>query len=329
MVLKKPTYEMLEDKIKALESSAKMIDILKDEIKLNNSFLEMLFDAIPSPIFYKDRDGKYINCNDAFSNDILGIKKEDIIGKTLYEFPNTIPKKNADIYYEKDNELLQNHKTQFYNTEVKCSDNITRYYSFYKAVFKSETGEALGIIGIMMDITEMQQQEKELVYLSSIDPMTKLYNRRYLVEASNHILDLARRNKLDTSVVMIDIDNFKFINDNYSHKIGDTVIMAFADKLQILTRKSDIISRWGGEEFLIVLPETSTDSAMTISEKIRLEVEHIVLELDDSVKLSFTISMGVSTVDNLNDENIELAIHRADKALYEAKNNGKNKVCKN
>ncbi len=329
MVLKKPTYEMLEDKIKALESSAKMIDILKDEIKLNNSFLEMLFDAIPSPIFYKDRDGKYINCNDAFSNDILGIHKEDIIGKTLYDFPEKIPKENADIYHEKDKELLENHKTQFYYTKVKCSDDVTRYYNFYKAVFRTENGEGLGIIGVMLDITEMQQQEKKLVYLSSIDPMTKLYNRRYLIEASNHILDLAKRNKLDTSVIMIDIDNFKAINDSHGHKAGDTVLMAFADKLQVLTRKSDIISRWGGEEFLIVLPETSTNDALIIAEKIRLEIEQIILDIDETKDLKFTISIGVSTVDNMNDENIESAIHRSDKALYEAKNSGKNKVCKN
>lgn len=329
MTHKKPTYEMLEDRIKILESSVAVMDILKAEIRLNNSFLEMLFDAIPSPIFYKDKNGIYINCNNAFSENILGIPKEEIIGKSLYEFPEKIPKENADIYCEKDRELLASHKTQFYKSKVKCSDNITRYYNFYKAVFMSDTEEALGIIGIMMDITELQEQEEELIYLASIDPMTNLYNRRYFIETSETILDLAKRNKTDSSIIMLDIDKFKNINDTYGHMVGDDVIMIFTSMLQKFTRKSDVISRWGGEEFVILLPETNIDGAVVISQKIRAEIENATLDLPNDKKLKFTVSIGVSLVDNINDKSIESTIYRADKALYEAKGSGRNKVCIN
>ena len=91
----KPTYEMLEEKMKLLESSATLMGSLQEQVKLNSSFLEMLFHTIPNPIFYKDRDGIYQNCNDAFSKTILGIPREEIIGKSLYEFPKLIPRELA------------------------------------------------------------------------------------------------------------------------------------------------------------------------------------------------------------------------------------------
>ncbi len=323
-----PTYEMLEERIKTLEFSVAMMDSLKAQIKLNNSFLEILFDAIPNPIFYKDKDGVYINCNDAFSNNILGIPKDEIVGKTLYEFPQKIPKENADIYHQKDNEILQSHETQMYKSEVKCSDGVTRYYNFYKAIFMSETNEALGIIGIMMDMTEIHNQEEKLRVWASTDSMTRLYNRRHFSELSESILNLASRNETDTSIIILDIDRFKDINDTFGHKIGDKVIITLAEKLRDFTRKSDVISRWGGDEFVILFPETDIEATMAISEKLRVEVEKSLLLVEDK-EVKYTICIGVSSVDYANDENIESSIHRADEALYKAKGRGRNKVCAN
>ena len=176
-------------------------------------------------------------------------------------------------------------------------------------------------------ISELEESKEELKLLASTDPMTKLYNRRYFSKISENILDLAKRDETDTSIIMLDIDKFKNINDTYGHQIGDEVIISLAQSLQDFTRSSDIICRFGGEEFIILLPETSLNGAKIISEKIRFEVESMIISLADSTNLKYTVSIGVSKVDSINDKKIETAIHRADEALYKAKQTGRNKVC--
>ena len=158
------------------------------------------------------------------------------------------------------------------------------------------------------------------------DPMTKLYNRRYLSEITQHLLGLMRRNGSELSVVMLDIDKFKNVNDTYGHQVGDDVIIKLAETLQKFTRKSDVIFRLGGEEFLVLLPETSIEGAMSMAETLRSEVEKLLLLLGDEIELRFTISIGVSEVKR-DEKSFDLSMTRADTALYEAKEGGRNRVC--
>ena len=174
---------------------------------------------------------------------------------------------------------------------------------------------------------ELSNIQKELRLSTFTDYMTKLYNRRYFSEISIHILDLAKRDKTNLSVIMIDIDYFKKVNDTYGHKFGDTVLINLSNILQNLTRKSDIVCRWGGEEFMIILPKTDEEGTFNIAEKIRLEVENLILKYEDNSDVRFTISIGMSQVDIQNDMDIEASINRADEALYKAKESGRNKVC--
>ena len=173
----------------------------------------------------------------------------------------------------------------------------------------------------------LQDLQEELKLLASTDPMTKLFNRRYFTEMSESLLDLAKREKTQSAIIMLDIDKFKNINDTYGHKVGDDVIISLSKTLQEFTRKSDVVSRWGGEEFVILLPNTDLDGALTIAEKIRVTVENLVLLVEENKDLKFTVSIGVSTVYSENDLNIEASINRADIALYTAKKSGRNKVC--
>jgi len=173
----------------------------------------------------------------------------------------------------------------------------------------------------------LQDLQEELKLLASTDSMTKLFNRRYFTEMSESLLDLAKREKTQSAIIMLDIDKFKNVNDTYGHKIGDDVIISLSKLLQKFTRKSDVVSRWGGEEFVVLLPHTDLDGALVIAQKIRVSVENFSLQVNDNKVLKFTISIGVSAVDTQNDLNIEASIGRADEALYEAKESGRNKVC--
>lgn len=320
----KPSYEELEAQLQLLRKSSTLVKSLQDEIKLNNSFLEILFDAIPSPIFYKNSDGIYLNCNDAFSKNILGISKKDIIGKTLYEFPDKIPLELAKIYDEKDKELMESKGVQFYDTYVQCANGEKRHYNFYKATFVSND-EALGIIGIMMDITDLKEKEKELKNLAFIDPLTNLFNRRYFIESAKSLISLAKREKTATTIMIIDIDDFKIINDVHGHENGDRVLVFVANVLKNQCRQSDVIARWGGEEFVILLPNTDLKGAKKVATAIKNKISHENINMNYNTSIKITASMGISQINN-EDDNFEPALNKADKALYKAKSSGKNKI---
>jgi diguanylate cyclase (GGDEF)-like protein len=171
-------------------------------------------------------------------------------------------------------------------------------------------------------IHDLEEQKKELKLLASTDSMTKLYNRRYFTKISEHTFDLVKREQKKLSIMMIDIDRFKSINDTYGHQIGDEVIISLANILLKNQRKSDIVCRFGGEEFLILLPHTSTDGTNIVAQKIRQDVENVSI----SNNLHFTVSIGISAVIP-EDTDIDMAIARVDKALYKAKTSGRNRVC--
>jgi len=173
---------------------------------------------------------------------------------------------------------------------------------------------------------KVEERTHELKQLSITDPITKLYNRRYFTTASNDILSIAKRQKEKLSLIIIDIDKFKNINDTYGHKVGDDVLIEFANILKSTQRKSDITCRFGGEEFVILLPETDIELATEVAQNLRKKTENLSINLDESRSIKFTISLGISNVDIENEKNIELALHRADNALYEAKNGGRNCV---
>ena len=174
---------------------------------------------------------------------------------------------------------------------------------------------------------ELKEREEHLHILASTDPLTKLYNRRYFSEISEHILELAKRERKQLSIIMLDIDYFKNVNDTYGHKVGDEVIISLANILLKMSRKSDISCRFGGEEFILLLPQTAIFGADIIAEKIRKTVETLELKTDAGDTLNYKISLGVSQVNLLHDNSIEAAIKRADDALYEAKNSGRNRTC--
>jgi len=175
---------------------------------------------------------------------------------------------------------------------------------------------------------ELKNNEENLQFLASTDPLTKLYNRRYFSEISEHILELAKREKNQLSIIMLDIDYFKNVNDTYGHKVGDEVIISIASLLLRMSRKSDVSCRFGGEEFILLLPQTTITGAYIIAEKIRKAVENIEVKTDDGKIINYNISLGVSQVNLLHEHSIEPAIKRADDALYEAKRTGRNKTCK-
>jgi len=206
-------------------------------------------------------------------------------------------------------------------------DNIEKAYEIGAVDYITKPFKPKELLAKVKRELKLQDLQNELKLLASTDPMTKLYNRRYFTEISEHIFDLSHREEKNLSVIMLDIDKFKNINDTYGHKVGDEVIIDLANILKTVQRKSDINCRFGGEEFVILLPNTSLEGATVVAQKIRETIENSVIKIEAQKDIKYTASLGVSKVDIQNDRNVEKAIQRADKALYEAKNSGRNKVC--
>ncbi|MGC8501959.1 GGDEF domain-containing protein [Desulfurella sp.] len=165
-------------------------------------------------------------------------------------------------------------------------------------------------------IEDLQKRLKEAQENLIIDPLTKVYNRRGLWHFLEHEIEKAGRYRKDLSIIMCDLDKFSEINNTYGHQVGDKVLEAFALTAKSLSRSSDIITRYGGEEFLILVPESNIEQAYQFAEKIRKETEKLKFKYKDK-EFHITISLGVAQF--RQEDTIETLIERADKALYEAK----------
>lgn len=170
----------------------------------------------------------------------------------------------------------------------------------------------------------LTRANKKLAVLSNTDSLTKIYNRRFGMRRITEEISRAKRNEADLGVILVDIDDFKLINDQYGHVAGDYVLVEFTELLQNHLRKEDIFIRYGGEEFLIVLPDTSKNGVSIASEKIRKLVEkHTFTYYDETFHI--TVSLGGVVYPKTQTSEIEALINEADKNLYKSKHTGKNK----
>jgi len=170
----------------------------------------------------------------------------------------------------------------------------------------------------------LEEKVNELHQLSITDPLTKLYNRRYFFEITQNMIELSKRNKTIDSLLMIDIDFFKKINDTYGHKAGDFILQSLADHLRSLTRGTDVLARIGGEEFALFLNNSSYEDSKKIAQKICDSTSKKKFVYNDTVH-NVTLSIGLSSI---NDElkTIDELYEESDKNLYIAKTNGRNMV---
>jgi diguanylate cyclase (GGDEF)-like protein len=179
---------------------------------------------------------------------------------------------------------------------------------------------------LTMQTKELKEIKDQLTIEAKTDILSGLFNRRYFSETSQEYFAKAKENEGQLSIVLLDLDNFKNINDTYGHHTGDAVIKETANILIELSRENDTVARYGGEEFIILLPETNLYEALTLAEKIRSTIESREIIFNEDEILHVTTSIGVAQVDTVNDENVSRTIQRCDNALYKAKQRGRNKV---
>ena len=174
------------------------------------------------------------------------------------------------------------------------------------------------------NITERKLLELELKVLATTDPLTKLFNRRHMVSELENSFSRCKRYETPTTVLMLDIDFFKKINDTYGHDAGDKVLVEFSLLLQTHHRDTDIVGRIGGEEFLILMPELPINQGVPMADRLLDGIRNIKVAFEDQI-LTFSASAGISEIKS-TDTDFNLVLKRADAALYQSKDNGRDQV---
>ncbi len=180
-------------------------------------------------------------------------------------------------------------------------------------------------VGFISDQTDVKRVQELLQHEANHDFLTGLNNRRYFDEQLFVEIERSRRSGLPLALLMLDIDHFKGINDTYGHPLGDQVLQLLASELRRQARAGDVLSRYGGEEFMLLMPNASKDSAYRMAERLRIAVERLEINYaGESVR--FTISIGLTNLSGTDIFDAEDMLKQADKALYDAKHNGRNRV---
>jgi diguanylate cyclase (GGDEF)-like protein/PAS domain S-box-containing protein len=286
----------------------------------SSDLLQKVIDAVPAPIFFKDEHGVYLGCNRAFEG-FIGVSPQDIVGKTVYD---VAPKHLADVYHKADADLMNAGGQQVYEAQVKFKDGSLREVVFHKAVFARGDGSKGGLVGAMLDITERKVLEGQLERLATLDPLTGIYNRRTFMSLATRDLSRCRREQQQLSLLVLDLDHFKQVNDTYGHAAGDAVLLHLANLMHAEVRQHDIIARAGGEEFFVSLGNTGLAAAELLAQRLCRSLAAGPVE-HDGRRIEVTASIGVADCDPRRDT-IETALQRADAALYEAKRRGRNRV---
>ncbi|MCF8067147.1 MAG: sensor domain-containing diguanylate cyclase [Desulfobacterales bacterium] len=174
-------------------------------------------------------------------------------------------------------------------------------------------------------MNEVSRQKEILETVASTDPLTGINNRRYFYEHAVIEFDRCKRHGQPLSIIMIDIDHFKGINDSHGHKVGDQVLIDMTADFSERMRGSDVFARFGGEEFIVLLPQTDLKASMILAERLRLAAMDLPIKDVTKGRKSFTVSIGVSEM-TAKDNDFDKVIQRADDALYTAKQTGRNRV---
>jgi len=176
------------------------------------------------------------------------------------------------------------------------------------------------------EVAKLRRQVSELSDLVSTDALTGLFNFRHFKTMLQAEMDRSKRSGIPTSMVMVDVDHFKSVNDNHGHEIGNQALRHLADILRNEVRTTDIVCRYGGEEFAMIFPETHLNLAVKVADRIREEVANSPLQTAQG-ELKLTVSMGASVYMKTSVIDIDEFIDSVDKYLYEAKQSGRNCIC--
>lgn len=306
----------------------------KDYSILDSLFpTHLIVDTFPHAVFLKNEELRFVFVNRAYET-MFKTALEDVLGKTVLELP-FLSEQDRKNFHNEDRELLLHQQTTQHIKRFQLSDGEMHTYLFWSKGFIHENGSR-GLMGVIVDITDqsrtiamlhkklrrMTSKTREFEKQSIIDYLTGIHNRRFFDALLRQHAISAVRDESCFSCILIDVDHFKKVNDTFGHLAGDDVLKNIAQCLKDCSRYGDILCRYGGDEFALLLPGCREDEAVSIAERIRLCVQQTI-PLPDQTHV--TISAGCS--EYIAGEEESCVVQRADEALYAVKQTGRNRVC--
>ncbi|WP_272964642.1 GGDEF domain-containing protein [Alteromonas australica] len=311
-----------------------------DAFALKQSITNELINAIDVGVVVVDSDF-CVEVWNQFMENHASIKPADIVGQSLFShFPEIdegwLRQKSVPIFNLRSPVFIIWEQRQYLfkfgaNRPVTCGAHHM-YQNVTMFPIIGDNGEVSRFCIMVYDVTDqalsklgMSRLNDELKVASRIDGLTGLFNRRYWQERFEQAYKLAKRREKPSTALMLDIDHFKKVNDTYGHQAGDSVIQSLAHLIKRCVRETDLAGRYGGEEFAVILTDSAVDNAVTVAERLRRLAEHSQVEHEGQI-IKFNISVGLAEFSPLCDSPMEW-LERADQALYQAKQTGRNKYC--
>lgn len=281
--------------------------------------LKNILEQLPDVFYRVDMQGN-ITMISASCLDTIGYRQEEMLGTAMSSYYRTPEDRQKVVQAITDG----GGKATLVEAELKHRDGSIIWISTNAYVRFGQDGQPSHIEGMARNITERKRMEELLVTLSRTDGMTGAYSRSYFMDRAKEAINVVKRYQRPTSIMIADLDHFKSINDRYGHHAGDLALKAFTDVCRQQMRKSDILGRLGGEEFGMLLPETTIEDALNLAERIRMATAALEIMLDEGI-FGLTVSIGLVeiTTDNVS---LDTVMRRADQAMYQGKEKGRNQV---
>ncbi|HYD66977.1 diguanylate cyclase [Azospirillum sp.] len=281
-------------------------------------YARSLIEASIDPFITIDTKGTITGVN-AAAEQVTGLKRDALIGSGFVEH-FTQPEQAATGLET----ALEQGVLRDFPLSMRKGDGPLTELLFNISIYRNPAGEIGGILAAGRDVTKQKAVERELARLATTDTLTGVANRGHFMELAEREIMRAHRYRHPVVLLSLDVDHFKSINDTYGHAAGDETLRRLIAVLRRQLRETDTIGRIGGEEFLILLPETVAADAQAVAERVRLAVAQMAVH---AVGHSFTMTVSMGLAALAEGESLQRALVRVDGALYEAKRSGRNRVC--
>lgn len=265
---------------------------------------------------------KIVYVNNAFT-ELTGYKSEETIGRSPKMLQGEITSNDTIRRIGEALKQKRHIRERIYNY---AKDGRGYWLDMNIVPLSNESGEIQYFAAVERDITAQQEKEDKLFAQVNRDKLTGLLNRRGFDQVAEIAIESALKQRFPLAFAMVDVDHFKKINDTYGHDIGDKALCELASMMQLNFRKTDLLGRFGGEEFIIAIADCPEEEALHKLNEFREKVANSRIEINPTTKIKLTISIGIAFLENTNN-NLKELVKSADIALYHAKGSGRNKVC--
>ena len=280
-----------------------------------------LYDQAPCGYHSLDTSGRVLRMNQTELS-WLGLDLHEVLGRPDTDF---LSQSSLQSFHNGFQTFLREGVMRDIEADLVRADGSTFPVLVNATAIRDETGAIMATRTSVLDNTAPKMLQAKLQIMARFDPLTGLSNRRDFFELAEEEISRSKRSGKVFSVLMLDVDHFKQVNDQYGHANGDRVLQQLAASLKEILRDIDKPARLGGEEFVVLMPETTLDEARYAAERVLEHIEGVIVAIDDDQTIRFTASIGLAQW-NPDEDYIDPALKRADDALYQAKSNGRNRV---